>query len=660
MNLIHAGITASLVITLSLVVGVAHPAWGFDSVNHNGEFRVPLKEFDLFSYQSAEELHAQQRVGETLSNLYGGRWQTVAWNPQTNTPHCILGTGAAVAPGFRTSAEVEDAAWRVLTESASVLGIDVETLRLLDVTNGLGKTAAHFQQVYHELDVWGGRVHATFTESGRLFVLGSDFYPAIAVDPHPSIPSEGAVNIACGDLPFDTATDSIVGSPALLVLPLPLSETEVAYHLVWRVSVRTRNPFGLWVTHIDAHDGQVLWRYNDVQVTYLGDTESDVEPNSYCHSHEDQSMPYLDIAVQGLGTVTSDSEGNWSIGGTGGDRVVSCNLYGPYADLHNNGGDDAFFSGTAEEDVPLTVDFENANSQQDERDVFDAVNDLHDFFQLFAPGFAYPHQRTDAYVSRDDLYCPGNAWWDPGDGSINFCEADDGYANTGEIQSIVYHEFGHGVQDAILGGQGSQGLGEGNADILANLVTQESIIGLGYFQDNCTIGFRDSDNDLRYPDDVIGQEEHLAGRVIAGFNWDAMGLLQGIYGTDTGTNMSAARWHSGRVLELPTTQPDQVMATFIADDDDGNALNGTPHYEHFCRAAWNHGFPAPGETYVDFNYSGPEDGTPWNPYDTLAEGIEAVIEGCRLVIKPGTSTETATVTKAMTIVAYDGVVVIGG
>jgi hypothetical protein len=47
------------------------------------------------------------------------------------------------------------------------------------------------------------------------------------------------------------------------------------------------------------------------------------------------------------------------------------------------------------------------------------------------------------------------------------------------------------------------------------------------------------------------------------------------------------------VLEHPTMQPDQVMATFIADDDDGNLDNGTPHYALLCEAAGNHNFDCP-------------------------------------------------------------------
>ena len=54
------------------------------------------------------------------------------------------------------------------------------------------------------------------------------------------------------------------------------------------------------------------------------------------------------------------------------------------------------------------------------------------------------------------------------------------------MQQVVEHEFGHGIQDAIMGGwQGNEGLGEGNSDVVGILLTQESIIGRGFYLGNC-------------------------------------------------------------------------------------------------------------------------------------------------------------------------------
>ncbi len=65
------------------------------------------------------------------------------------------------------------------------------------------------------------------------------------------------------------------------------------------------------------------------------------------------------------------------------------------------------------------------------------------------------------------------------------------------------------------------------------------------------------------------------------------------------------------------------------------------------------------DTWVDFNYNGTELGTFVNPYNTLAEGVSAVSYGGILNFKTGSSRETATITKAMSLKEFNGPVTIG-
>ena len=51
--------------------------------------------------------------------------------------------------------------------------------------------------------------------------------------------------------------------------------------------------------------------------------------------------------------------------------------------------------------------------------------------------------------------------------------------------------------------------------------------------------------------------------------------IQQYIGDEEGYFYAASNWHLGRVLMQPTDMPDQVFATFLADDDDGNLDNGT-------------------------------------------------------------------------------------
>ncbi len=67
----------------------------------------------------------------------------------------------------------------------------------------------------------------------------------------------------------------------------------------------------------------------------------------------------------------------------------------------------------------------------------------------------------------------------------------------------------------------------------------------------------------------------------------------------------------------------------------------------------------PGDTWVKFDHTGTENGTFEYPYNTMAEGLDAVPHGGTLHIFSGSTPETPVVTKRMRIEAYGGPVTIG-
>jgi len=574
---------------LLLLAGSASDSYAFQPTHDHATYDIPLQEFDLHGYRNPATGAGREAAVTAVTERYGGVWDVYSWNPQTGTPHALTGSGVKLSAPFGTAAEIEATARQVIAANHEVFKADVADLRLLEMPVGLGKRAVRFQQTYAGLDVWGARVTLTFTEEGRLFALGSDYYSDIDLDPRPALDAAQAEAIARGDLPFDPATDSIEDGTMLLVLPEPLSPTAVAHHLVWRVRVHTDQPLGIWVTHVDAHTGEIVWRYNDVHFADAsGHVDIHTERVSWCDGVITAPGAHFLLDGPGVDNPQCDSNGDWLLSEMGSEPFdMTFRFYGPYCRVLVYAESESEIVESITPGTPHEFVFNDRNSRADERDVFDSVSQIHDFFQLFAPGFGLPNTRMTANVNIDDV-C--NAYWN---GNINFFRAGGTCANTGQIQSVITHEYGHGVQNAILGWQGDQGLGEGNSDILANLITQEAEMGRGFYTNQCDVGIRSSENALIYPDDVIGIQIHSAGRVIAGFHWDLMIRLQELYGDEAGTIEAASLWHYGRVLEDPWTQPDQVLATFIADDDDGNLDNGTPHYELICEAASNHNFDCP-------------------------------------------------------------------
>jgi len=64
-------------------------------------------------------------------------------------------------------------------------------------------------------------------------------------------------------------------------------------------------------------------------------------------------------------------------------------------------------------------------------------------------------------------------------------------------------------------------------------------------------------------------------------------------------------------------------------------------------------------TWVEFGYSGTEQGTVTEPYNTLVEAVNAVPVGGLINIQAGSSGEAITISKAVTLKAWYGSVTIG-
>jgi hypothetical protein len=185
---------------------------------------------------------------------------------------------------------------------------------------------------------------------------------------------------------------------------------------------------------------------------------------------------------------------------------------------------------------------------------------------------------------------------------------------------VVYHEYGHGITQEVYGyPEPPSGMHEGNSDVTDNFNSRFSLIGQGFYLNNCTAGIRNSENSLQYPDDWTG-ENHFSGQIIAGVHWDLWQELLATMPQADADSVAARIWHYARKLYKPMTQPDQVAYLFITDDDDAELGNGTPHYDAICLGATNHGFSCPAITVGVFITHSPLGTTtdPVGPYPVTA------------------------------------------
>jgi subtilisin-like proprotein convertase family protein len=309
----------------------------------------------------------------------------------------------------------------------------------------------------------------------------------------------------------------------------------------------------------------------------------------HCEIEVATPMPYAEV-TDGTTVVFADENGDFVISGNG--LRADSTPEGAYFDVRN-------FLGpleTASAPEPFQLLFNADNTDELVRaqvNGYVEANRVRDFVARFNPSYpTFTDTDIPVWVNRTDGFCPGNAWYDPGDSSsptfysINFCQSSSSRPNTA-YSSVVHHEFGHHVVNA--GGSGQGQYGEGMGDVMGVLILDEPRLGIGFFGD-CDGALRSAQNTLQYP---CGGSIHFCGQLISGAVWSTRKKLVVDHPTDyidilANLAINAVLLHNGSLIT-----PAITVDYLTLDDDDGTLVNGTPHYDEINGGFSAHRMPGP-------------------------------------------------------------------
>src|SRR5206468_4790193 len=219
----------------------------------------------------------------------------------------------------------------------------------------------------------------------------------------------------------------------------------------------------------------------------------------------------------------------------------------------------------------------------------------HDYAKFLEPGFTGLDYVMPVAVNINQT-C--NAYWD-GNG-VNFYAAGGGCPNTATMPDVVFHEYGHGINDKLYiqygspSGMNNGALHEGLADVNAAMLQNSPDAGKGFFGPGTIL--RSLSNTKRWPQDASA-DPHATGLIIGGACWD-MRLKVGLA---TAQHLVHFAKHG-----LPDDTDDGVamseffVETLVADDDDADLSNGTPHSSSIAMAFNAHGIGT--GCYIDINH----------------------------------------------------------
>ena len=522
---------------------------------------------------------------------FGEGWQ-FSWN-LNSTPHRIF--GGHISQNFNANDPVasELAARDFIALNQSIFYIPDSDLELWVNEQHGNLRYLIFNQVHNGVPIWNGRIDFRYRLNGDLVLLGIDAYPNLELDTNPTLTMFQAISFGKVQVNFDiNLDDEVVGDPELFIWVENGREPE--YHLSWLIELFVHStdpndevPVHRWNIFVDAHSGDILEQFDEVRMaTVEGYVSGPVKDEPYGVA-TNRGLPHVKVDVSGVGTTYTDENGYYSIDIGNSSRSVNVKLEGEYLDTDNANGSDASMTRTVSPGTTEDFSFGGLNSIAGERDTYYHANIIHDLAISIHNAFPFPDYVMPAKVNigSEDYYWPCNAYWDYT--GINLFSAGGGCAATDQMADVIYHEYGHGLQQFIYEAAGSSppysssGLSEGCSDYWGMTLTNSPCLGNGFFGEGTCL--RDGNNTLQYPANSCGGAVHCLGEYIMGALWKMRENLIDFHGYENGVEIADNLFYLGQV-SAPQNDLDFKQEILIADDNDGNTLNGTPNYYQICTA----------------------------------------------------------------------------
>jgi hypothetical protein len=575
---------------LPALLMVLQAAWGQPSTNPG---RVHfIRAADMAADPARQEELRAAPAWQTFKSAHP-RW-TVEFDQGSGKPHRAFGPAIATV-----GADPVQRAWQFMDQHLAPFGIPMQELQHR-ATNTTGKYHyVHFDQVHQGVSVLKGQLLVKMDLQGRVVLFGLDVHDDIALDMAPTLTAEQAMAIAAEGLGPVEATIP----QGLRCLPIPrVRHTE--HRLVHEVMVHTRQHGrpGHYRCWVDAHSGELLYRWDEVLDGCHGhdrphgddggdngadaSVQATVLPNGPLAATEVVGLPDLRLTINGQFLFT-DGEGELLSGIPGPvDAVVQ--LRGRWANVTTNNSMPSFT--TTLQEGGNTLDFDpHANMRQ--RSAYHSVNRIHAHMKAQLPDLTGMDFVLPTIVDLAGGSC--NAFYDGA--SISFYAAGNGCRSMALMHDVVYHEYGHGINDRYYQSFGGNifnaALNEGYADLWALSLTTDPVFGRGYIQANDNSFIRRYDvNPKVYPVDLVGQM-HADGEIICGAWWDThillgndvQGMLDLFAEAYAGLQGTAFNGQEGQVFR------DVLIDALQADDDDSDITNGTPNGVAIVQAFAQHG-----------------------------------------------------------------------
>jgi Zn-dependent metalloprotease len=236
----------------------------------------PVPQYDLNAARSLANLRQatgqQQAALQALKTSSAAPKMTARWNDFGGSPDVLYDFASQPFSGTP-----EEAGRAFLAQNAALFGIqNASDLQLFSQTQALGGYLLRFKQTYGGIDVKDGGVGLVLNGNKQVVMASGPYFRDVNVNTTPAISADQAKAVVNADLAryhsslldtlsnrFQTAINLLtqqLGSVNNEQPRLGIYPTADGYRLVWKVSKFSTNPFGVYLTAVDAQTGEIVSR----------------------------------------------------------------------------------------------------------------------------------------------------------------------------------------------------------------------------------------------------------------------------------------------------------------------------------------------------------------------------------------------------------------
>jgi len=353
-----------------------------------------------------------------------------------------------------------------------------------------------------------------------------------------------------------------------------------------------------WLLLVDIQTGEILYSENMIiNVDVSGNVSGMATQGNaadFCDEEIATPLAYARVSI-GSTFVYADLLGNFVIPNDDSLEVtITSYVWGQWFRVFSQNGNNSLIDTTVFPPGPIEILHNPTNAtefRRAEMNGYVQANIVRDYAIKYNP--TYPGLMQNAFPVNVNLADVCNAFYD--NSSINFFSSGGGCSNTA-FSTVIHHEYGHHLVEMAGSGQGQYG--EGMADVMGVLITEDPGLAYGFFN-NCDEYMRTADNSYQYP---CNGEIHDCGQLISGCVWDIREALMETYPDDymdiiSNLAINAMLLHTGDMIT-----PSIAVDYLTLDDVDGNIGNGTPHYAEICAGFSLHNMDCPPLQLLGFDY----------------------------------------------------------